>query len=256
MVGEDIDGLTGPLASLRALLLSTTALEELLDQLARLSVDTVDPVLSCGITIRSDHSPYTVAASDERAAIIDEEQYGAGMGPCLEALRSGEPVLVADQAADDRWPAYRVAALARGVTTSLSLPLTVGNRTLGALNLYACESPFTFGEKQTAVAEAFATQAATALALAIRQIEQEALAHQLEQAIASRSLIDQAIGILMGQQRCDAATAFDLLRRQSQHTNRRLRDVAAEIIERYSGHASTPPAPFERDLGGPSEGPG
>jgi len=246
---EHPEGLVGPLSSLRSLLLSTPAIEDLLSELARLAVSAVDSAMSCGITVRQYQAPYTVATSDDRAAIVDEEQYGAGAGPCLEALSSSRLVVVEDQASDDRWPTYREAATALGVRSSLSLPLVVGDRTLGALNLYAYDRPSAFNEKQMATAKTFAAEAAAALALTIRQIEQQALADQLEQAIASRALIDQAIGVLMGQQRCNAATAFDLLRRHSQNTNRRLRDVAADIIERYSGHTPAPPTPFEHGTG-------
>ena len=236
-----------PLSSLRSLLLSTPAVEELLDELARLAVGEVDAATSCGITVRSDYSPYTLATSDPRAAIVDEQQYGAGSGPCLEALHTNLAVRVDDQAVDDRWPEYGQAAAELGVRSSLSLPLIVGERSLGALNLYAYDRASAFGEEQSAAAERFADEAAAALALALRQIEQQTLADQLERAIASRSLIDQAIGVLMGQQRCNATTAFDLLRQHSQNSNRRLRDVAADIIGRYSGHTPTPPTPFGHD---------
>jgi GAF domain-containing protein len=227
-------------------LLSTPAIEEVLRKLAVLAVQSVDAGMTCGITVRYDHSPYTVAASDERAWIIDEQQYAAGGGPCLEALRTGSAVSVDDQAADDRWPEYRVAAVALGVKSSLSLPLTVDEQTLGALNLYAYATSHAFAGDRSDRAEAFAEQAATTLALAIRHTEQEETVEQLEAALDARSLIDQAVGILMGQQRCDAQVAFRLLRRHSQNTNRKLRDVATDIIERYSGHRPVPSAKFQR----------
>ena len=240
-----LDGLVGALSSLQSLLLSTPAIEELLRKLAVLAVQSVDEGMTCGITVRYDHSPYTVAASDERAWIIDEQQYGAGAGPCLEALQTGSAVSVDDQAADDRWPEYRRAATALGVRCSLSLPLTVGDHTLGAMNLYAYSRPRAFDGVRSDRAYAFADQAATTLALAIRQTEQEETAEQLEQALAARSLIDQAVGVLMGQQRCNARVAFALLRRHSQNTNRKLHDVAADIIERYSGQPPVPSAKFQ-----------
>lgn len=232
-------------SALQSLLLSTPAIGDLLTELAGLAVSTVDPAVSCGITLEHDHSPYTVAASDARAVIIDEYQYGGGTGPCLEALRTGLMVLVDDQETDPRWPEYRAAAIALGVRSSLSLPLMVGEASLGAMNIYAQSGPGAFGEEQITRARVFADQAAAALALAIRQIEQQETARQLEQALVARTLIDQAIGMLMAQQRCDAETAFHLLREHSQHSNRKLRDVAAELIERCSGHPPVPPAGFE-----------
>lgn len=73
----------------------------------------------------------------------------------------------------------------------------------------------------------------------LRQDQQSALNQQLEEALTNRSVIDQAIGLLMGQQRCAAPEAFDLLRQNSQHNNRKLRDVAADLITRVTG---MPPA--------------
>ena len=243
-----LDGLVGALASMQSLLLSMPAIEELLGKLAVLAVQSVDAGMTCGITVRYDHSPYTVAASDDRAWIIDEQQYAADGGPCLEALRTGAAVSVDDQEADGRWPEYGMAAVALGVKCSLSLPLTVGAHTLGALNLYAYTRPHEFDHERSDRAKAFAEQAATTLALAIRQTEQQETAEQLEQALAARSVIDQAVGVLMGQQQCDAQVAFTLLRRHSQNTNRKLRDVAADIIERYSGHRPVPPAKFQHGI--------
>ena len=69
---------------------------------------------------------------------------------------------------------------------------------------------------------------------------------QLGEAMASRAIIDQAIGILMAQQRCNASTAFDLLRRASQNRNRKLRDVAVDIITNVSGGPPDPPVPFRK----------
>ena len=240
-----LDGLVGALSSLQSLLLSTPAIEELLRKLAVLAVQSVDPGMTCGITVRYDHSPYTVAASDDRAWIIDEQQYAAGGGPCLEALRTGSAVSVDDQDADERWPEYRAAAVSLGVKCSLSLPLTVDEQALGALNLYAYRKSHAFDGDRSDRARAFAEQAATTLALAIRQTEQQETAEQLEAALEARSLIDQAVGVLMGQQRCDAQVAFQLLRRHSQNTNRKLREVAADIIERYSGYRPVPSAKFQ-----------
>lgn len=75
----------------------------------------------------------------------------------------------------------------------------------------------------------------TKLVISLRDRDQE-LAEQLQQALSSRSIIDQAIGVLMAQERCDAREAFELLRQHSQNNNRKLRDVAADVITRLTGH--------------------
>jgi hypothetical protein len=83
----------------------------------------------------------------------------------------------------------------------------------------------------------------TKLIITIKDRDQQ-LAEQLQNALASRSLIDQAIGVLMAQERCDSQEAFELLKRHSQNNNRKLRDVAADVITRLTGHPPTAPAPF------------
>jgi GAF domain-containing protein len=125
------------LGSVHSLLLSGPRLEDLLVKLAGLAAKVVDPPASCGMTTRYDGQPRTIVTSDPRAALIDEQQYGLGEGPCLDALENGEVVDVADQASDYRWRRYRDSALELGVTASLSFPLIVDEQIIGALN-HAC----------------------------------------------------------------------------------------------------------------------
>nr|MDQ3989594.1 GAF and ANTAR domain-containing protein [Actinomycetota bacterium] len=132
---------------------------------------------------------------------------------------------------------YRTSVLAHGVRSSLSLPLRDG--IAGALNLYASR-PRAFGETEREYGQRFAAEASRALALASRMARQSELTTQLEAALASRATIDQAIGIIMGQNRCDADHAFGLLRAASQNRNVKLRSVAAEIVTAVSGNLATP----------------
>jgi len=225
------------------LLVETTSLDAFLDDVARLATTVVTPGAACGITVRRDNQPFTVSASDELAAQVDEIQYGADEGPCLDALRSGVVTQIDDLAEEKRWDRYRPHAIAHGVVSSLSLPLSVDGQSLGALNLYSAQRA-AFGGEQRQHAEAFTGQCASALALVLRQARQAQVQHQLGEAIASRAIIDQAIGILMAQNRCSASSAFDLLRQASQHRNRKLRDLAAAIITNISGEPPDAPAPF------------
>ncbi len=107
-----------------------------LQQLAALSAALV-PRTSCGVTMRRDHQAATVVGSDEFAMLLGEIQYGRGQGPCLQALRTGKRVKVSDLATDDRWAEYRLHALAAGVRSSVSLPQTVNDATIGVVNLYS-----------------------------------------------------------------------------------------------------------------------
>lgn len=226
-------------SALQTLLLSTSNVEDFLAEVSRFAAVAVVPPASVGVTTRYDGRAVTVATSDARAALVDEEQYGAGEGPCLESMRTGRFIEVANQVRDTRWPVYRDQAVALGVRCSLSYPLPVQDRVVGAMNLYGFDQPNGFTGADRERAATFAVQAATALGLAVRFAKQAELADQLEQALTSRTVIDQAIGVLMGQQRCDATTAFQLLRAHSQNNNRKLRDVATDIITRLTGHAPT-----------------
>lgn len=234
------------LSALQSLLLSTPDVEEFLAEVTRLASRAVEAPTSCGITTASERGPRTVATSDDRAALVDEEQYTEGEGPCLEALRVGKFIEVEDQALDDRWPAYRDHALQLGVRCSISFPLVVQDETVGALNVYGFEQPGIFTEEDRQRTATFAAQAATALAVAMRFAKQAEVSQQLEEALSSRTVIDQAIGVLMGQQRCDAETAFSLLRTHSQNNNLKLRDVASDLITRLTGQPPTEGRGFAR----------
>jgi GAF domain-containing protein len=228
---------------LLSLLADTPDLDAFLDQVVRLAAQVVTPAAACGLTMRRDGRPFTVANSSPFAAQVDEIQYGAGEGPCLDTLRTGETRMVDDLAAEERWPRYRPHAVAHGVGSSLSMPLTVDGQTVAAMNLYAARRG-AFQVPAQEHAHAFAAQCAAALALTLRQSAQSQVQQQLGAAMATRSVIDQAIGILMGQQRCTASAAFELLRQASQHRNRKLRDIAADIIVNVTGAPPEEPPAF------------
>ncbi|WP_435827553.1 GAF and ANTAR domain-containing protein [Actinoplanes philippinensis] len=200
--------LTPALTRLLALLVDTPPMDDFLTRAVRLAADVIAPAVAGGITTRRDHHPVTVAAGDPFAARVDELQYGAGEGPCLAALETGHVLQTDDMAAETCWDRYRPHAIAHGVVSSLSLPLIVGERTVAVLNLYARTSA-AFGGRARRHGEAFAAQCSAALVVAWRLADQANLQQQLIEAMAWRSVIDQALGILMAQQRCSAEEAFD-----------------------------------------------
>ena len=200
---------------------------------------------SCSITVGSEH-PYTVTPTDELAQRVDEGQYAEDAGPCLDAIRTASPTLVEDLDDDGPWPIYRARAREAGVRSSLSLPLTVAGSTIGGLNMYST-SPNSFGPPLRETLGTFAAQAAAALAMVQRHERSAQTRAQLEEALSSRTVIDQALGIVMGQQRCTAEQALALLRTRSQHCNRRVRDVAADLIEQVTGAPPVPGTPFADD---------
>ncbi len=229
-------------AEMQALLLGTETIQEFLAELAGLAIRAVGEGLSCGITLQPDGHPVTVASTDALAAQVDEVQYGLDQGPCLHALRTGTQVSIENLASDRRWVAYAATALQHGIRSSLSLPLSTGSDTVGAFNLYS-QVAGSFGEAATRRAELFAQNASGALSIAIRLADHVALTDQLRASLASRAVIDQAIGVLMGQRRITAAEAFGILRTTSQNRNIKLRVFAAQVVAGAGGRPPEPP-PF------------
>jgi GAF domain-containing protein len=225
-------------AELQELLLATEDITGFLDQLATLTVTLLPDEVSCGITLRRRHGAMTVASSDVRASQVDEIQYDHDQGPCLHSLNTGDVVLIDNLATDDRWGAYQIPALGHGVRSSLSLPLHADGRTIGALNIYA-SAPHVFGPAEQLTAGRLAEEVSRALALAVRLADRSEMSEHLQTALVSRAVIDQALGVVMGQNRCTAEEAFELLRTISQNRNVKLRDIAVEMITAVSGQ---PPA--------------
>ncbi len=231
-------------AELQQLLIDTETLTDFLAEVSRYAAATVGSGLSCGITLSRDGRPCTVAGSDDTAINLDEVQYGHHDGPCLTSMRTGQVVTINDLAAEHRWGNYRPDALAHGIGSVLSIPLMISMEEHGALNLYSRQAGV-FTADQLARAEGFAAEATRALRLAWRLADQAELTGHLEAALATRSIIDQALGIIMGQNRCTADEAFEILRAASSHRNLKLRDIAHDIVTRVSGKPPHPSgAPF------------
>jgi GAF domain-containing protein len=231
----------GDFTELQRALLGIQSIEQFLREVAVLATRLVPEGLSCGMTMRRGGPPVTVACSDELATQVDEVQYQLGDGPCLHAMRQGCLVHIKDTAKGASWPRFAAKAAARGIGSCLALPLVADGKPVGALNLYA-RAAGAFGAGETRRAERLAENASGALSLALRLTSYAALADQLRSSLASRTVIDQALGVIMAQERCTQARAFDLLRCASQNRNVKLRDIAAAIVTSVSGEPPQPPA--------------
>ncbi len=241
-MAEESSDFRASITELQAVLLGTESIDGFLQELATLAARELGQGLSCGITLQPNGLPLTVASSDTNAAQIDELQYGLDHGPCLTALRTGELIRIDDLASDQRWGDYAVRALAHGVRSSLSTPLAIPDGPVGALNLYS-DQPHFFGEAQTRLAGRFTQDASIAVGIAARLAAQSMLTGQLRASLASRAVIDQAIGVIMAQQRCTATDAFAILRAASQNRNLKLRQIAEQIITGITGRPPQQP-PF------------
>jgi GAF domain-containing protein len=162
------------IAQMEAVLRDTENVGVFLRDLAVLAARSVGEDLSCGIMLRPGAAPQAVASSDLMASEVDELQYNLGTGPCLHSMRSGERICIDDLVFDQRWWEYAVRALARGVRSSLSVPLSAQGNSVGAMNLYS-DRPGFFGEAPTRRAEQFAAEASAAVGRAARLADQAEL---------------------------------------------------------------------------------
>jgi len=205
----------------------------LLQRVADLAVDQLDGCDMAGVTLVRGETPTTAVFTEAAAPEIDQAQYETGRGPCVDAYRTGEILRIDDTLADVRWPEFAASAAEHGVRSTLSLPLHTGDAVLGALNLYS-RSTRTF-EGNDQIVSVFVAQAATSLANSHAYWAAQMLSEQLQEALESRAVIEQAKGVLMVEHGCDPDAAFEMLRVRSQHENRKLRVIAAEIVEGAMG---------------------
>ncbi|MGX1274273.1 GAF and ANTAR domain-containing protein [Streptomyces phaeoluteigriseus] len=214
-------------------LLETDSLEDFLQTLADTALELSDAE-GAGVTLERDGRPVTVVSAGPAAHKLDEKQYGQDDGPCLQALRTDAEVSVPDMLDESRWGDYPSYAVSCGIRSSLSLPIAADTHTAGALNLYA-GPPGAFQRTDLGALRSLAAQATGGIALAQRISDTQEFAEQLKTAMESRSVIDQALGVVMGQRRCTAEEAFAILRSASQHRNIRLRDVCTELLTNLTG---------------------
>ena len=218
-------------ALVRTVVTGNQDLHGALTAVAQMGCAALDGCTAASITLVENDKPKTVAFTDGRAPELDQVQYDARTGPCLEAIRTNEILRIHSLAEDGRWRAFSDAAAERGVRSSLSLPLALGEQAYGGLNLYGGEEG-AFQDADEEVGTLFASYAATVIANVAAYWSAQELAEHLQRAMESRATIEQAKGILMARQRCSADEAFDMLRRASQRENRKLREVANELVER------------------------
>ena len=162
---------------------------------------------------------------------VDQAQYDTGDGPCVDAFRTAEDVVIDDTRAPGPYPRFRRVTDEHGVRSVMSVPMSTGAVVVGALNLYAPE-PGAFERLLIETTRAFATHAAFLLRNHQAYWDARSLSENLQEALSSRAQIEQAKGIIMGTTGCTADEAFTKLREQSQHENVKLRDIAREIVER------------------------
>ena len=227
----------GAALSLGGAVLDDAAVDELLQQVVQLALLTVESAHAVSITV-ADQGGYRTSNSTVTGVLaIDEVQYHKGDGPCLEAIRTARPVQVTVGADEGRWPWFDERALDHGVVRVLSTPLTPApGAAIGALNIYASEGE-EFSRDELRKAAVLGEHAAILVGNALALVDATQLNEQLRKAVDTREVIGVAKGIFMERQSCTRDEAFDLLRRASQRENRKLRELAEELVVRVEARA-------------------
>ena len=163
------------------------------------------------------------------AVQLDERQYETGFGPCLDAAVSGQTITVDNQEPTvSAYPDFSAVARRAGILHTVSVGLPVAQRVIGGLNIYGSDE-LPFDDAAIEVGETFASYAAVAVANASLYNSSADLARHMQLAMKSRSVIEQAKGIIMEREHCDADQAFAILTRTSQTQNVKLRVIAETI---------------------------
>ncbi|MEU4290070.1 GAF and ANTAR domain-containing protein [Kribbella sp. NPDC026596] len=200
--------------------------EETIDAVVQFALQ----ALSCtyaGVALytRGSH-PEIAAVTDSVVADVYDLQLTSDNGPLVSAMRERSTILIRDTTTDERWPEWAAKVAALGVRSVLDVPLATGSgthQTVGVLGLYSPD-PDAFTADDEAIAHILARHAAVALASARHE-------ETMAQAVDARKLVGQAMGILMERFDVDGDRAFAILKRYSQDTNTKLRDVAQQLID-------------------------
>jgi GAF domain-containing protein len=218
------------LDSLSRLAVAHLELQDLLTRVATYAVRAIPGAEGAGLTLFQDSRPDTIVASADFVREVDAIQYSIGEGPCITAAAEKRTVRSGALTTEPAWPKFGPKMGRLGVNSVMSLPLLAADEVLGAMNVYAhpCNA---FHDDAVTLGELFAIPAAISVHNARALAQARTLATQLNAALASRPIIDQALGILMSRTGCASEEAFDKLRVMSQSENRKVSVIAQQLVD-------------------------
>ncbi|MGY2083566.1 ANTAR domain-containing protein [Blastococcus sp. SYSU DS0539] len=206
-------------------------LADVLGEITRIAARAIPGAESVSTTLVRGDTAFTAAHHGAMSLEADELQYAENGGPCIDAGRGGVVLRIDDVHTEERWPTYMARVRETAVRSSLSVPLPYQGASIGALNVYSAQ-PAAFASPDSLAA---GLGTAELIAVAVANADAHARladdARNMRIAMESRAVIEQAKGVLMAQRHVDAEQAFEILRQASQRYNRKLRDIAAGIVE-------------------------
>ena len=186
------------------------------------------------------------AASSEEAGLLELFQLQNDQGPCLECFRTGQPVTATDLAGPaQQWPRFAQAAAQAGFQTVQALPMRLRDQVIGALNLFRAE-PGLLDAADLRIGQALADVATIGLLHERNVRRSETAAEQLQGALNSRVVIEQAKGKLAERLGIDMDHAFTMLREDARNSNQRLTDVARTFVNSATADFPPPVTPAAR----------
>jgi transcriptional regulator with GAF, ATPase, and Fis domain len=241
MLSGRYEDLVESLTELARTLTENESVRDTLGSILALALRSIPSCHAASVTVLdAKDQPSTIAATDEKTYELDRRQYVLNDGPCLDAARRQQVNRWSLHEAEQRWPEFTSLAEEMGLNSYLSAGLGLAGRRLGALNLSSHDADG-FSQLDEDLISLFTVPASAAIVVVGRYAEARELAAQLEHALRSRAVIDQAIGIVMAESRCDADQAFATLSRASNNRNMKLRDLATEIVMRVGGRPPSQP---------------
>ena len=242
--GERYEDLVEAFTVLSGTLAEDESVHDTLQSILAMTLKLVPGCSAASVTVLDEKGqPSTIAATDEDTLELDRRQYLLNDGPCMDAARRQQVNRWNLAEAEQHWPDFASLAKEVGLRSYLAAGLGFGDQRLGALNLSSRDAEG-FSRLDEGTVALFIAPAAAAIVTMTRYSRARDLADQLNQALRSRAVIDQALGIIMAESKIDAQRAFAVLSRASNNRRMKLRDLAAEIVTRVSGQA---PAEYAGD---------
>jgi GAF domain-containing protein len=223
--------------SLADLQLSEETLDSVMAHIGTLAIEALPGWQAAAASLVLRHKAATFGSTDPRVDPIDQWQYDSQRGACVDAIDTGKIQYFDGTSIPERWRQFAEVAGKAGIYSVLSFPMQVGDEVVGALNLYSTERDALRSGQQEEGA-VYAAQAAVTLANAREFFSRGEQVEQLEDGLATRTMIGQATGLLMAQEGLTSEEAFQKLVKISQASNVKLREIAERYIESWENKAT------------------
>jgi GAF domain-containing protein len=212
---------------------------DVIEMLHQLTIECVDllEVDAAGLLLSDQRGTLQMAAaSTEQARVVELFELQSDEGPCLDCFRTSRPIAAPDLRDMTEWPRFIAHTLETGYRSVYAVPMRLRNETIGALNLFRVH-PGVLALDELRIAQALADVATIGILQERTLRRREVLAEQLQVALNSRIIIEQAKGVLAERGKLDMALAFDVLRGHARSTNQRLSDVALGVVDGTTAEA-------------------